>query len=67
MERNHWPPLRTIWGTLAKVSTLLRHVGFPQRPDSVERGGLVRGMPRFPSMEYMSAVDSPQTKAPAPG
>jgi hypothetical protein len=52
---------------LAKVSTLLRHVGRPQRPDSVARGGLMRGMPRLPSMEYMSAVDSPQTKAPAPG
>ena len=53
-------------GTLAKVSTLLRMVGLAQRPCSTVRGGLVRGMPRLPSMEAVRALPSPQTKAPAP-
>ena len=55
-----------IQGTLAKVSTLLMLVGLPQRPETAGNGGRVRGMPRLPSMEAMSAVSSPQTKAPAP-
>ena len=29
-------------------------------------GGLMRGLPRFPSMEFMRAVSSPQMYAPAP-
>ena len=55
-----------IHGTLAKVSTLLMLVGLPQRPETAGNGGRVRGMPRLPSMLAMSAVSSPQTKAPAP-
>ena len=59
-------PLRTIHGTLAKVSTLLMFVGLPHRPAWAGNGGRLRGMPRFPSMERMRAVSSPHTKAPAP-
>ena len=32
MEANQAPPLRTMAGTLARVSTLLMRVGWPQRP-----------------------------------
>src|SRR5512139_1619701 len=67
IEANHLPPFRMIAGTFAKVSTLFRTVGCPHRPASVDLGGLIRGIPLFPSREYISAVDSPQTKAPAPG
>ena len=35
-------------GTLAKVSTLFSTVGSAQRPCSMVRGGLTRGMPRLP-------------------
>ena len=55
-----------IHGTLENVSTLLMLVGLPHRPLTAGNGGRVRGMPRLPSMEAMSAVSSPQTKAPAP-
>ena len=41
-------------------------VGFSQRPFSTVLGGLVLGIPRFPSMEAVRAEPSPQTKAPAP-
>ena len=51
---------------LASVSTLLMLVGLPQRPLTAGNGGRVRGMPRLPSIEAISAVSSPQTKAPAP-
>src|SRR4030067_935937 len=59
-------PLVRIIGTLPKVSTLFKTVGLSHNPASTDWGGLVRGMPRFPSIEYCSAVDSPQTNAPAP-
>ena len=59
-------PLRTIHGTLAKVSTLLMLVGHSQRPLTAGNGGRIRGMPRRPSIEAMRAVSSPHTKAPAP-
>ena len=65
-ERNQAAPFLMMSGTLAKVSTLLRQVGLPKRPLSTLRGGLVRGMPRLPSMEAVMAEPSPQTKAPAP-
>ena len=51
---------------LAKVSTLLISVGQPHRPLSAGNGGRGRGVPRLPSIEAISAVSSPQTKAPAP-
>ena len=53
-------------GTLANVSTLLITVGLPQRPLCVGYGGRMRGCPRWPSIEWIRAVSSPQTKAPAP-
>ena len=34
MELNHPPPRVTIEGILAKVSTLLMRVGFPQSPEA---------------------------------
>ena len=46
--------------------TLFSTVGSAQRPCSMVRGGLTRGMPRLPSMEAVRALPSPQTKAPAP-
>ena len=37
-----------------------------QDADCAGNGGRGLGIPRFPSMEFISAVSSPQTKAPAP-
>ena len=62
----HATPLLMMSGTFANVSTLLSTVGLSKRPCSTVRGGLTRGMPRLPSMEAVSALPSPQTKAPAP-
>ncbi len=62
----HSPPRRMIWPMLARVSTLLSTLGLAQRPATAGKGGRGRGMPRLPSMEVISAVSSPQTKAPAP-
>ena len=59
-------PSRMMWETFAMVSTLLTMVGFWNKPDTEGNGGRGRGMPRRPSTEAMSAVSSPQTKAPAP-
>ena len=59
-------PCRMIGGMLAKVSTLFNTDGRCHKPLTAGNGGLARGMPRLPSMEAMSAVSSPQTKAPAP-
>src|SRR3990172_2243013 len=60
------PPLVMIWGTLAQVSTLFMFEGFPQTPFWAGKGGLGFGIPLFPSMEFIRAVSSPQTNAPAP-
>ena len=65
-DANQAPPLRTMTGTFASVSTLLMIVGLPKMPRSKGNGGFCRGSPRFPSTECMRAVSSPQTKAPAP-
>ena len=62
----HSAPLRMIGAMLAKVSTLLSTLGLPQRPETAGNGGRGRGSPRWPSIEVMSAVSSPQTKAPEP-
>src|SRR5688572_22051125 len=62
----HSPPLTRIGGTAASVSTLLIVVGMPKRPEAAGNGGLMRGLPRFPSSEFISAVSSPQIYAPAP-
>src|SRR5512143_3931572 len=63
---NQSAPFRMIGGTLAKVSTLFRTDGRCQRPLTAGNGGFALGMPRLPSIEAMSAVASPHTKAPAP-
>src|SRR5215217_5217036 len=59
------PRLR-MWGTAASVSTLLMVVGMPNRPATAGNGGLMRGLPRLPSIEFIIAVSSPQMYAPAP-
>src|SRR5918999_5977979 len=59
-------PLTIIGGTAAKVSTLLIVVGWPNSPATAGYGGLIRGLPRRPSIEFISAVSSPQMYAPAP-
>ena len=53
-------------GMFASVSTLLMTVGRPQRPLTAGNGGRGLGMPRLPSIDWRSAVSSPQTNAPAP-
>src|SRR5205823_4276415 len=63
---NAAPPNSTISGTLTSVSTLLTTVGLPNSPDETGNGGLLRGSPRYPSIELNSAVSSPQMYAPAP-
>src|SRR4030043_234430 len=63
---NQSAPLLIIRGTVAYVLTLFREVGFSQSPEATDRGGLTRGIPLLPSIEYIRALPSPQTKAPAP-
>src|SRR5215212_8870892 len=62
----HSAPLFRMCGTAASVSTLLIVVGCPNTPATAGNGGLIRGLPRRPSSEFMSAVSSPQMYAPAP-
>src|SRR3954470_16631908 len=62
----HSAPLFKMCGTAASVSTLLMVVGWPNRPATAGNGGLMRGLPRRPSMEFIRAVSSPQMYAPAP-
>ena len=66
MEENQSDPLRRMGGTQAKVSTLFTLEGLPQKPFSAGKGGLLVGSPRLPSRDWMRAVSSPHTKAPAP-
>ena len=40
--------------------------GMPNTPATAGNGGLIRGLPRLPSSEFISAVSSPQMYAPAP-
>ena len=62
----HFAPFKMIGGTLQNVSTLFKTVGLSNNPCSTVRGGLTRGMPRFPSIDVVKALPSPHTKAPAP-
>ena len=62
----HAAPLFRMCGTAASVSTLLIVVGWANTPDTAGNGGLMRGLPRLPSSEFISAVSSPQMYAPAP-
>ncbi len=59
-------PFKIIHAIFAKVSTLLILVGLPHNPDCAGNGGRMRGIPRSPSIDAISAVSSPQTNAPAP-
>lgn len=54
------PPKLIIGTTDAKVSTLFTTVGRPHAPLIAGNGGLIRGLPRFPSNDSISAVSSPQ-------
>src|SRR5271157_3257578 len=65
-EANHSHPLLMMKGTQAQVSTLFRLLGLSHRPFSAVWVYFALGSPDFPSTEDMSAVDSPQTKAPPP-
>src|ERR1051325_4038672 len=64
MPANHAAPLRTMGGTLAKVSTLLIRVGELYKPLSAGNGGGGRGVPLFPPPEPINAVSPPQKKPP---
>src|SRR5258708_38321155 len=60
------PPSRMIGGTALSVSTLLMIVGQPYSPTTAGKGGLIRGYPRLPSSDSISADSSPHSYAPAP-
>src|SRR5208337_2652444 len=62
----HWDPRAMIGAMWDQVLTLLIMVGLPHKPLWAGNGGRGRGSPTLPSMEAMSEVSSPQTKAPAP-
>src|SRR5215208_2973464 len=57
-------PRLMICGTLAQVSTLLRLLGRSQMPATEVRMYLGRGSGGWPSIERISALDSPDTKMP---
>ncbi len=56
---NHSAPPSRICGTLANVSALLMTVGPPHNPTTAGNGGRIRGMPRLPSSDSISADSSP--------
>ena len=60
IEANHFPPLRSIVGTTAIVSTLFTIVGQPYKPTNAGKGGFNLGCPLFPSILSSKAVSSPQ-------
>src|ERR1700760_1450957 len=60
------PPILMIGTTAARVSTLFTTVGQSQTPFTAGNGGLILGLPRFPSSDSINAVSSPQIYAPAP-
>src|SRR5438093_10072432 len=66
VSANAAPPPLTISSTLKSVSTLFTTIGSPKSPTSTGNGGLLRGSPRYPSIDWNNAVSSPQTYAPAP-
>src|SRR4030042_1745177 len=59
-------PLLIIRGTFAQVLTLFNRLGLSQRPFSDMWTYLAFGSPTLPSSDDISALDSPQTKAPPP-
>src|SRR4030042_1194668 len=63
---NHFAPLFTMRGTLAQVSTLFRLLGYPLTPLTAVWMYFGLGSPTFPSRAVIKALDSPDTKHPAP-
>src|SRR3974390_2967965 len=63
---HHAGPLVTRGVMLYQVLTLLMLLVLLQSPFWAGKGGRGRGRPASPSNEAISAVSSPQTKAPAP-
>ncbi len=57
---NQSTPLAKMQAAQASVSTLLTTLGLPRRPLTTGNGGRLRGSPRKPSSDSMSAVSSPQ-------
>src|SRR5206468_7166366 len=57
------PPSRIIEGTALSVSTLLMIVGHPYNPTTAGKGGLIRGYPRLPSSNSISADSSPHSRS----
>src|SRR3979411_1035991 len=58
-------PFMRIGAAAISVSTLLMVVGIPNTPDTAANGGFMRGFPRRPSSEFMSAVSAPEMEGPA--
>src|SRR6218665_426317 len=54
------PPILMMCGTAAMLSTLFTTVGHPHKPETAGNGGLILGLPRFPSNDSIKAVSSPQ-------
>jgi hypothetical protein len=59
--RNQVAPLRAIWATWHRVSTLLTSVGRRRTPFSKGRGGTVVGLAGPPFTKRTRAVSSPVT------
>ncbi len=57
---NQSAPLTASFAATAKVSTLLTTVGSLRLPCTTGNGGRLRGTPRLPSSDSMSADSSPQ-------
>ncbi len=66
IEVNQSAPFSIISGTVAYVSTLFKLLGLSQTPFSEVCIYLGLGSPTFPSIAFINALDSPETKAPAP-
>src|SRR5450756_2000935 len=63
---NQSAPLLMISGTFAHVSTLFKTLGRSQTPLTAVWIYFGLGSPALPSNAVIRALDSPQTKAPAP-
>ena len=66
IDLNQSAPLLIIAAIFANVSTLLSTVGFLNKPFSVVLKTFAWGIPLLPSIDWISAVPSPHTNAPAP-
>ena len=67
MPANHSPPLRMIGGDVGEGLHVVDERGVAPKPFLArDRAAAVAACPRLPSIDAISAVSSPQTKAPAP-